>query len=73
MSLLLFHAWGGLASDRHITENCGLLKHLNPGDVIQADRGFTVEDSIAMYCAKLKMPAFTKGKEQLTGREVDVF
>ena len=55
------HVWGGRASDRHITENCGLLKHLNPDDVILADRGFTVEDSVAMYCAKLKTPAFTKG------------
>ena len=35
--------WGGRASDQHITENCGILSHLLPGDQILADRGFNVE------------------------------
>ena len=34
--------WGGRVSDKHLTENCGLLNFLLPGDVILADRGFTV-------------------------------
>ena len=29
--------WGGRVSDVHLTENCGLLKNLLPGDVILAD------------------------------------
>ncbi len=33
-------------SDKHLTENCGLLTHLQPGDQVLADRGFTVEESI---------------------------
>ncbi len=38
--------WGGRVSDKHLTENCGLLTHLQPGDQVLADRGFTVEESV---------------------------
>ncbi len=38
--------WGGRVSDKHLSENCGLLTHLQPGDQVLADRGFTVEESI---------------------------
>lgn len=31
--------WGGRASDKHITENCGILENILPGDVLLADRG----------------------------------
>ena len=34
--------WGGRVSDVHLTENCGLLHHLLPGDLVLADRGFTM-------------------------------
>ena len=37
--------WGGRASDVYITENCGLLQKLLPGDMVLANRGFTVQDS----------------------------
>ncbi len=38
--------WGGRVSDKHLTENGGLLTHLQPGDQVLADRGFTVEESV---------------------------
>ena len=63
--------WGGRASDRHLTENCGLLSHLQPGDQVLADRGFTVEDSVGLYCAEIKVPPFTKRKTQLSRLDVD--
>ena len=63
--------WGGRVSDVHLTENCGLLSKLLPGDVILADRGFTIEHSAGMYCAEVKIPPFTKGKKQLSKLEVD--
>ena len=31
-----------------------------------------MENRVGMYCAELQTLAFTKGKKQLTGREVDV-
>jgi len=58
-------------SDVHLTEYSGLLKNLLPGDVILADRGFMIQDSAGMYCAEVKIPAFTRGKKQLRKMEVD--
>ena len=63
--------WGGRASDQHITENCGILGHLLPGDVILADHGFNVEEAYGLYCAEVKILPFTKGKKQLSKVEVD--
>ena len=34
--------WGGRVSDKHLTENCGLLDHLVPGDTILADKSKTL-------------------------------
>lgn len=36
--------WGGNASDRHIVQNDDLIPKLSPGDVIMADKGFTIDD-----------------------------
>ena len=63
--------WGGRVSDVYLTENCGLLKNLLPGDQVLADRGFTVQESVGLYCAELKIPAFTRGKSQLEQKLVD--
>ena len=62
--------WGGRVSDKHLTEQCGLLEKLLPGDVILADRGFDISDSVGMMQAQLYIPAFTKGKDQLSAMEV---
>lgn len=42
------------------------------GDQILADRGFTIEESVGLYCAEVKHPPFTKGKKQLACREIDL-
>ena len=63
--------WGGRVSDVYITENSGLLRNLLPGDLILADRGFTIEQILGLYCAEVKIPSFTKGKKQLSKLEVD--
>lgn len=62
---------GGRASDKQIAEESGLLKNLLPVDIILADRGFNIEESVGFYCASLKIPAFTKGKTQLSPFEVE--
>ena len=44
------------------------LNHLTPGNTVLADQGFTIEEDIAMYGAKLEIPPFTRGKKQLSQR-----
>ena len=36
-----------------------------------ADRGFTVQELLDLYCAELKIPKFTCGKSQLEQKSVD--
>ena len=63
--------WGGRVSDKHLTENCGLLGKLLPGDIILADRGFDIQESVGVMCAEVKIPAFTRGKSQLSALDVE--
>ena len=62
--------WGGCVSDVLLTESCGSLQNLLPGDLFLADRGFTVQESAGVYCAEVQIPAFTWGKRQLSRCEV---
>ena len=64
-------AWGGRTSDKYLTENCGFLEFLVPGDMVMADRGFTISDSVGLKQAKLTIPAFTKRKSQLDPVDVE--
>ena len=64
-------AWGGRVSDKHLTESCGVLQKLLPGDIVLADRGFNISDSVGVHQAKLHLPAFTKGKTQLSALQVE--
>ncbi|XP_060592044.1 uncharacterized protein LOC132746808 [Ruditapes philippinarum] len=63
--------WGGRVSDKHITENSGFLSKLLPGDLVLADRGFDVKESVGSVCAEVKIPAFTKGKDQLSALDIE--
>ncbi|XP_055004626.1 uncharacterized protein LOC129407470 isoform X2 [Boleophthalmus pectinirostris] len=63
-------AWGGRVSDKQITTDSGILRNLLPGDIVLADRGFNIGDSVGFYCASLQVPAFTKGRKELTAYEV---
>ena len=64
-------SWGGRVSDKHLTQNCGILKKLLPGDVVLADRGFDIADSVGTMQASLHIPSFTKGKDQLSALEIE--
>ena len=67
----LSKVYGGRASDKEITEQSGIFDHLLPGDQVLADRGFTCADSFSLYSrAELVIPAFTRGKPQLSAAEV---
>ena len=64
-------AWGGRVSDKYLTERSGLLSKLLPGDIVLADRGFDIADSVGFYLARLYIPAFTRSKKQLSASEVE--
>ena len=64
-------SWGGRVSDKYLTEHCGILRKLLPGDVILADRGFDIADSVGAMKARLNIPAFTRGKNQLSALEIE--
>ena len=58
-------------SDRHLRVNSGLMRHLKYGDLVLADRGFDIADDLAVVGASLAISPFTKGKPQLSQREVE--
>lgn len=41
--------WGGRVSNKHLTENSGLLDHLTPGDVILGDRDLTFKNGLDCF------------------------
>ncbi|XP_040069510.1 uncharacterized protein LOC120842447 [Ixodes scapularis] len=63
-------AYGVRASDPYMTANSGLLHHLDYGDEVLADRGFTIADILPIG-VELALPSFTKGK-QLAARDAVV-
>ena len=67
----LSRCWGGRVSDEVLTQQSGFLDMLEQGDTVLADRGFTIEDDIALRGAKLVIPSFMKGKMQLSQKEVE--
>ncbi|VDI27629.1 Hypothetical predicted protein [Mytilus galloprovincialis] len=42
MVTFMSRLWGGNVSDRHISQHDGFLPKLSPGDVVMADKGFTI-------------------------------
>jgi len=40
-------------SDKYLTEHCGILQKLLLGDVVLADRGFDIAESVGSMQAKL--------------------
>ena len=57
-------------SDKQITQECGPLQLLLSGDLVLADRGFNIYELVSMQKAEAKLPSFTKGKAQLSAKEM---
>ena len=55
-------AWGGRASNRYIVQQCGILNLIDPGDIILADRGFTIPEDLLYRQASLVIPPSTREK-----------
>ena len=66
----LSDGWGGRVSDKEITNRCGFLDLIENGDQVLADRGFTVGEEVACKGGVLIIPSFTKGKSQLSAKDV---
>ncbi|CAN7980211.1 unnamed protein product, partial [Ixodes pacificus] len=64
-------AWAGRVSDKKLTQKSGLLDKLEPGDTVLADRGFLIQEDIGRVGARLVVPAYTRGKRQLSAQEVE--
>ena len=62
-------AWGERVSDREITQRSGFLELLEKGDLVLADKGFTVGDLVNKQGAFLNIPPFLVNK-QFTVEEV---
>lgn len=63
--------WGGRSSDKRVAEKSGFLQKLSPGDIVLADRGFDIKESVALMGATLKIPAFMRGRSQLEAKDVE--
>lgn len=63
--------WGGRTSDKYITEHSDFLSHIYPGDIVMADRGFDIGDTLGCLGAVAKIPAFTKGRNQLSALDIE--
>ena len=55
-----------------LTQQSGSLDLLEYGDLVLADRGFLIEEDLASRGARLAIPSFTKGKKQLSMRQVEM-
>ena len=60
--------YGGNISDKKLTVECGILKLLEYGDSIMADRGFTIED-VLPPAVSLNVPPTLNDTGQLTENE----
>ena len=48
------------------------LSLLEPGDIVLGDCGFTVSSDITLQGTRLEIPAFTRGKNQLSQKDVEM-
>jgi hypothetical protein len=67
----LSSGWGGRVSDKEITLKSGFMENLMHGDEVLADRGFLLSEEMASQGVVLRIPSFTKGKKQLSGKDVE--
>ena len=59
----------GSVSDKELVKQCGILNLLQEGDLVMADRGFTIKDLLDPLGVTLKIPPFLNGRDKLTPQE----
>ncbi len=55
--------YNGSISDKEFMKKSGILDLLEPGDVVMADKGFTIEDMLSSVGARLLIPPFKCAKQ----------
>ena len=64
-------AWGGRASDKHITRNSDFTNFVEAGDGVMADRGFDIQAEMNPLGAQVFFPAFKgSNRSQISPEEV---
>lgn len=53
-------------SDVEIFQQCGIIDHINPGDLILVEKGFTVQHLLIPKQAAIEIPAFLGNREKFT-------
>ena len=60
----------GSVSDRSLTEESGLLELLEKGDSVMADKGFDIQDLLALLGVKLNIPPMRQGNRQMAPHDI---
>ncbi|XP_003386507.1 PREDICTED: uncharacterized protein LOC100637207 [Amphimedon queenslandica] len=60
----------GSISDKKLIHFSGILKLLEKGDSVMADRGFDIQDDLTPIGVKVNIPPFLRGKSQLDANEM---
>ena len=60
--------YSGSISDREIVNVSGFLDKLNPGDAVMADKGFSIQDLLALHDTVLIAPPIMMRKSNVSAR-----
>ena len=63
------NAYEGSISDNQLTIQSGFLDQINPGDLVMADRGFTIREMLQARGANLNIPPFLGKRSKFTAQE----
>lgn len=66
------NGYGGRCSDKFIVEDSGFLENLIYGDLIMADRGFTIHEAVALQNATLVIPFFLVNKHSYQTKKLRI-
>ena len=61
----LSRAYCGRVSFQHITEHSGFLDKILPSDIVLADIGFDIQESVVLKDIEVKIPSFSKRRTQM--------
>ncbi|XP_064470650.1 uncharacterized protein LOC135385325, partial [Ornithodoros turicata] len=70
-TMFVCEAYSGRASDKFIMKDCGIEDNFVRGDEVMADRGFSPSLHLEVEGVKMNVPAFTRGEQQLSEKDVN--